>query len=142
MEARLIGQPIRVSTENRTAQCLVATGFSKAPGANLERPFTVLRKILSHCHGMRRSGSAALDLCDLACGRLDGYYEWGLSPWDVMAGHAIVEAAGGQVSNTQGAEHDPYAKNILASNGQVHDHLLGLLAENSVVNPTRDDRYD
>lgn len=140
--ALLNGTAISVSNRSRIQEALVATGFSKAAGTSLEEPLKVLPRILSNCHGMRRGGSAALDLCDVACGRLDGYYEWGLAPWDVMAGHAIVESAGGRVSNCGGQSHDPFGKNIVASNGLVHEGLLGLLVENSVVNPTSDGKHD
>ena len=140
--AELNGKKISVSTREKAEQCLVATGFSKAADASLDRPLAVLRKILCNCHGMRRGGSAALDLCDLACGRIDAYYEWGLSPWDVMAGQAIVEAAGGRVSNTEGENHDPFGKSILATNGRVSMQLLGLLRANSVVDPSGHVRND
>lgn len=123
------GNPISVSTTTGCEASLLATGFSKGANADLERPLRNLEIVLRHCHGIRRSGSAALDLCDVACGRLDGFYEWQLNAWDVAAGQAIVEAAGGKVTKTDGNPHDPFGGSLCATNEHIHEELLGLLRD-------------
>ncbi len=78
---------------------------------------------------MRRTGSAALDLCYIACGRLDGFWEWKLHPWDTAAGRLIVEEAGGTVSDFTGGRHRLAGPETAASNRHLHPALLGLLAD-------------
>ena len=68
-------------------------------------------------------------MCDVACGRLDGFYEWQLNAWDVAAGQAIVEAAGGKVTKTDGNPHDPFGGSLSATNEHIHEELLGLLRD-------------
>lgn len=121
------GVPIGISKTAELSRALVASGFPYDREAKADRLLAVLRRVLTNTHGFRRAGSASLDMCDLACGRLDGYYEWHLSPWDVAAGHAIVEAAGGRITNDQGAAHALFAGNTVATNGAIHDALLDLL---------------
>ena len=75
-------------------------------------------------HGVRRAGSAALDLCNVACGRYDGFWEFNLNPWDTAAGVLIVEEAGGRVTDFSGGPFDIASRETLASNGHVHDALL------------------
>ena len=77
-----------------------------------------------HSHGVRRAGSAALDLCNVASGRFDGFWEFNLNPWDTAAGVLIVEEAGGRVTNFAGGPFDIASRETLASNGLVHDSLL------------------
>lgn len=126
--ARRNGAPISVSRPARLSEALVGTGFVFMEDERLDRVLRILREVLRQSHGVRRAGSAALDLCDLAAGRLDAFYETGLAPWDVVAGQAIVEAAGGRVSAFDGGAHDVYGQNILASNGPLHQSMLELLA--------------
>ena len=78
--------------------------------------------------GIRRTGSAALDLAYVACGRVDGFWEFGLKPWDVAAGALIVEEAGGHVSNIDGSPLDLAGAQIVASNGQLHQQMMEVLA--------------
>jgi myo-inositol-1(or 4)-monophosphatase len=73
---------------------------------------------------VRRLGSAAIDLCWVACGRFDGYYEFSLNAWDSAAGFLIVEEAGGRVSDFKGNRYSPYQEKIIATNGQIHDQLV------------------
>ncbi len=121
------GNPIRVSRAPSLDRALVATGFPPNRRERVDVLLPVVRRVLLECHGIRRAGAAALDLCDVAAGRLDAYYEWGLAPWDVVAGQAIVESAGGRVSATDGGAHDPFAGSILASNGVLHADAVRLV---------------
>ncbi len=121
------GQPIAVSQVATLSRALVVTGFPYDRRQRLPQLLGGLGAVLTTSHCVRRSGSAATDLCDLALGRSDGFYEIGLKPWDLAAGHAIVRAAGGQLSNLDGAAHDVFAANTVASNGRVHGELVALL---------------
>lgn len=123
------GKPIAVSQVAALARALVVTGFPYDRRERLPQLLGWLGSVLATAHCVRRSGSAATDLCDLAMGRSDGFYEIGLKPWDLAAGHAIVVAAGGQLSSLAGDPHDVFAANTVASNGLVHDELVGLLAQ-------------
>jgi len=78
-----------------------------------------------HTHGVRRAGSAALDLCYVACGRLDGFWEFNLNPWDTAAGVLMVQEAGGRVTDFKGGPFQLDSRETLASNGLVHGALLG-----------------
>jgi myo-inositol-1(or 4)-monophosphatase len=80
-------------------------------------------------HGVRRSGSAAIDLAYVSCGRLDGFWEFGLNPWDMAAGRLLVQDAGGRVSDMRGRPHYFGASHLLVSNGHVHDQMLEIFAE-------------
>ncbi|WP_291425226.1 inositol monophosphatase family protein [Deinococcus sp.] len=125
--AFLNGQPIgvsRVPTLNTPA--LVATGFPYDTSG--ERNLVHVAKILRLGVPLRRPGAAALDLCNVACGRMDAYWEYGTHPWDVAAGSLILEEAGGRVTDVRG-QPDPYAEMIVATNGQLHPELLALLQE-------------
>jgi len=130
--ATLNGQPIRVSSVDELRRSLLTTGF----------PYTVIQKgsnlghferFLTLCQAVRRAGSAALDLCHVACGRYDGFWEAGLSPWDVAAGSLIVEEAGGRMSNYRGLPFDVYGKQLLASNGRLHEAMIRVLEESNGV---------
>ncbi len=119
----LNGQPIHVSATSRLAECLVGTGFPsqkrhKNPNIYFYHHLTL------HTHGVRRAGSAALDLCNVACGRFDGFWEFNLNPWDTAAGVLIVEEAGGRVTNFSGGPFQLDSHETLASNGLVHDALV------------------
>jgi myo-inositol-1(or 4)-monophosphatase len=121
------GQPIRVSAVATLAKALLATGFPYDRRERLPQLLTWLSRALKRSHDIRRGGSAALDLCEVACGRLDGFFEVGLQPWDLAAGQAIVTAAGGMVTAFDGSAHDLFAANTLASNGQIHAELVSLV---------------
>jgi len=121
--AQLNGQPIRVSKIAHLKECLVATGFPshkrhKNPNIHFYHQITL------RTHGVRRAGSAALDLCNVACGRFDGFWEFNLNPWDTAAGVLIVEEAGGKVSRFDGSPFLLDSRETLASNGLVHEELL------------------
>jgi myo-inositol-1(or 4)-monophosphatase len=121
--AQLDGKPIHVSKAAQLKECLVATGFPshkrhKSPNIYFYHQITL------RTHGVRRAGSAALDLCNVACGRFDGFWEFNLNPWDTAAGVLIVEEAGGRVSDFQGGAFQLNSRETLASNGAIHDILL------------------
>lgn len=121
--AHLNGQPIRVSATARLSECLVGTGFPSQK--RHKNPNIYFYQQITLCtHGVRRAGSAALDLCNVACGRFDGFWEFNLNPWDTAAGVLIVEEAGGRVTNFAGGPFQLDSRETLASNGLVHDALI------------------
>jgi myo-inositol-1(or 4)-monophosphatase len=126
--AQLNGKPIHVSKAAQLKECLVATGFPsqkrhKNPNIHFYHQITL------HSHGVRRAGSAALDLCNVASGRFDGFWEFNLNPWDTAAGVLIVEEAGGKVSRFDGSAFRIDSSETLASNGLVHEALVHEFAE-------------
>ncbi len=121
--ARLNGAPIRVSRTARLAESLVATGFPshkrhKNPNIHFYHQITL------RSHGVRRAGSAALDLCYVSCGRFDAFWEFNLNSWDTAAGVLLVEEAGGKVTNFSDAPFSIDSREVLASNGLVHQEIL------------------
>ncbi|NDY42170.1 inositol monophosphatase [Dissulfurirhabdus thermomarina] len=119
--------PVRVSAAADLGEALLATGF---PYDVQERPAPVLEAlgaVLVRAQGIRRAGSAALDLAGVACGRLDGFWEIKLKPWDTAAGALLVEEAGGRVSTFDGGPWSPFTPEIAASNGRLHGAMLDLL---------------
>lgn len=125
--ATLDGRTITVSDVADTGRALVATGFPYDRRARATELVEVLARVLTEVQDIRRVGSAALDLCWVAAGRFDAYWEYGLKPWDSAAGHLIVEEAGGSITDLAGARYDPDAPAILASNGLVHDRLRSVI---------------
>jgi myo-inositol-1(or 4)-monophosphatase len=121
--AHLDGAPIHVSSTAHLKECLVATGFpSHKRHQNPNIHF--YHQITLRTHGVRRAGSAALDLCNVACGRFDGFWEFNLNAWDTAAGALIVEEAGGKVSRFDGSAFEIDSRETLASNGLLHPALL------------------
>jgi len=121
--ATLNGEPIRVTTTTDLAPALILTGFPFKASQYLEDFITVFRELLPAASGLRRCGSAAIDLSYVACGRADGFWEFGLSPWDIAAGSLIVEEAGGLVTDVElGCRHIETG-NVLASNARIHEEL-------------------
>jgi myo-inositol-1(or 4)-monophosphatase len=121
--ARLNGQAIHVSATANLGECLVATGFpSQKRHKNPNIYF--YHQITLRTHGVRRAGSAALDLCNVASGRYDGFWEFNLNPWDTAAGVLMVEEAGGKVTDFSGGQFQLASRETLASNGPVHAALL------------------
>jgi myo-inositol-1(or 4)-monophosphatase len=127
--ARLNGKPIRVSTTSNLGASLLCTGF---PYDRRERRRFYLcfwEELMTRAQGVRRTGSAALDLAYVAAGRTDGFWEFGLRPWDVAAGALIIEEARGRTTNIDGSELDLAGANILATNGRLHDEMRDVLAQ-------------
>lgn len=115
---------IATSKSKSISESLVATGFSTYGGTKLDLEMTVFQKLIEKSRGVRRSGSAALELCMLAEGALDGFWEYGLKPWDTAAGSLIVLEAGGSVTNQNGEKFHPDQEVVVASNGKIHKELL------------------
>ena len=121
--ATLNGKKIQVSTTSRLADCLIGTGFPshkrhKNPNIHFYHQLTL------RSHGVRRAGSAALDLCNVAAGRFDGFWEFNLNPWDTAAGIVIAEEAGARITDFSGGPFQLNSRETLATNGLVHDALL------------------
>jgi myo-inositol-1(or 4)-monophosphatase len=127
--AYLNNRRIKVSQCRRLEDSLASTGFpSRKRHLNINIHF--YHQMAMASHGVRRTGSAALDLAYVACGRLDAFWEFGLKPWDMAAGSLIVREAGGAVSDMRGGPHSVTSSNdLLADNRAVHDQILALFAE-------------
>jgi len=126
--AELNGEPIAVSATARLEHALLGTGF---PYDRREHRYFYLgfaADFMMSAQGIRRNGSAALDLCYVACGRLDGFWEWKLHPWDVAAGTLIVREARGAISDFHGAAFDLFGQQTLASNGHLHAAMVATLS--------------
>jgi len=119
--------PIWVSDKSGLNNALVVTGFPYAYAEWVDLYIKAIGELIRDCHGLRRLGSAALDLAYVAAGRMEAFFEFGLNPWDVAAGALIVEEAGGYVSDFEGKETYLFDKQILATNGKVHTDVLKVL---------------
>ncbi|MGC2057552.1 MAG: inositol monophosphatase family protein [Candidatus Sulfotelmatobacter sp.] len=126
--ARLNGEPIHVSKTATLKESLLATGFPSHKRHKNPNIF-FYHQITLHTHGVRRAGSAALDLCNVASGRYDGFWEFNLNPWDTAAGVLIVEEAGGKVTRFDGSPFELNSRETLASNGLLHEALLAEFGE-------------
>ncbi|MFP4548862.1 MAG: inositol monophosphatase family protein [Fidelibacterota bacterium] len=122
--AFLNDKPIHVSGNETLKASLLSTGFPYDLSDHFERNMQLFSKIYRKTQGIRRAGSAALDLCYVACGRFDGFWEYDLNPWDVAAGSLIVSEAGGKLTNFTGGKLDIYSDEIMATNGLIHRELL------------------
>jgi myo-inositol-1(or 4)-monophosphatase len=131
--AALNGEPIRVSETEEPIRALIATGLPY-DRERMPEAMELFGRFAALSRGMRRLGAAALDLCYVACGRLDGYYERGIWPWDIAAGSLILEEAGGEITGYRGDALELGGKEVVASNGRLHEAMIGLTGE--------DDRRD
>ena len=127
--AWLNGRKMKVSATEKLTRSLLATGFPYDVRQRPEKVMAALEKVLTRSQGVRRAGAAALDLAYVACGRLEGFWEIKLKPWDTAAGILLVEEAGGMVTDFQGGPYSPFIPEIISSNGHVHGELVGLLKE-------------
>jgi len=126
--AYLNNRRIRVSQTKLLANALVATGFpSRKRHLNFNIHF--YHQLGMQTHGVRRCGSAAIDLAYVACGRLDAFWEFGLNPWDLAAGCLLVAEAGGKYSGMHGEPHNVRGPDLLVDNGLLHDEMVGLFGE-------------
>ncbi len=121
--ARLNGHMISVSAEADLARSVVATGFPYDHDEHADDLSVVLREVLRRVNGIRRLGSAALDLAWVAAGRYEGYWELGIAPWDGAAGMVLVREAGGRVTDPLGRDSTPHMGIVVATNGHVHEEL-------------------
>jgi myo-inositol-1(or 4)-monophosphatase len=127
--ARLNGRRIRVSKTPALDLALLATGFPYDRRERRHFYLTFWEAFMMRTQGVRRTGSAALDLCYVACGRVDAFWEFGLHPWDVAAGALIVNEAGGRVTNADGSRLDINARQILATNRRLHRAMCATIAK-------------
>jgi myo-inositol-1(or 4)-monophosphatase len=130
--ASLNGSPMRVSTETTPKRALLGTGFAYVDDT-IHQNLDVFARMLPQVQSIRRPGAAALDLCSVAAGRLDGFWEIGLNPWDVAAGNLIVQEAGGTVTAADGSPYRLGEPTLVASNGHLHGKLLSMLDLGSAV---------
>ena len=129
--ATLNGKKIHVSQVKKVHEALLVTGFPYNRNEIMPQLLTRFENFLRACHDVRRLGSAALDLCWVAAGRLDGYWEQNLNPWDVAAGTLILTEAGGKVTDFNGKKWpkmQDFGLEILASNGKIHTEMKNILA--------------
>jgi myo-inositol-1(or 4)-monophosphatase len=126
--ATLNGAPLRVSDIERVEDALLVTGFPYDVREHPERSLPLFEAFLMRAQGIRRDGSAALNLCYLAAGRFDGFWEGHLSPWDMAAGVLIVREAGGVVTDYEGGAFRLERPEILASNARIHEEMKTVLA--------------
>ncbi len=121
------GVRMRVSNARSLDEALISTGFPYRSVDHVDQYLAVLREYMVRCRGVRRHGSAAIDLAYLAAGRFDGFFETGLMAWDIAAGMLLIEEAGGRVTTFEGGDNPLFDGQILASNGRVHDEMLGVV---------------
>jgi len=119
--------PIRVSKVSSIQDALIATGFPYSNFSQMESFMKSLSLFMENSHGLRRLGSAAIDLAYLACGRFEAFYEYNLNVWDVAAGAFIVQQAGGKVSDFSGGDQYLFGKEIVAANENIFEEFLGLI---------------
>lgn len=126
--AVLNNRPVRVSTTASLMESLLSTGFPYDIRTSMLTNLDHWANFAMNAQALRRDGAAALDLCYVACGRYDGFWELNLSPWDMAAGGLIVTEAGGRVSDFDGGEFSSYKPEIIASNGLIHDRMVEVIA--------------
>ena len=126
--AWLNNRRIRVSAVSRLESSLLCTGFPTRR-RHLNTNVHFYHQLAMATHGVRRTGSAAIDLAWVACGRLDGFWEFGLNPWDMAAGRLLVAEAGGRVTDMRGAPHTFQSPHLLADNGHVHEQIVEIFNE-------------
>lgn len=127
--AFLNGEPIRVSRETNLKESLIATGFPYYDYSRMAAFLELFRWCIKNTHGLRRLGSAAVDLAYVACGRFEAFYEYGLNAWDVAAGSLIVHEAGGKVSDFSGGDDFLFGREIVAANNPLFNPFLEKVRE-------------
>jgi myo-inositol-1(or 4)-monophosphatase len=127
--ATLNGRPIQVSARRNLNEALVATAFPWREKSILARYLKGFTQVFARVADIRRGGSAALDLAYVACGRCEGFWELGLSPWDIAAGHLLVKEAGGYISDFSGGNNHIWVGDVIAGNSHTHGFLLGVIQD-------------
>lgn len=122
-------KPIQVSDETKAIKACLVTGFPYTYINLPNGPLEIFGRFIRKGVPVRRLGSAAIDLCWVACGRFDGFYEHKLETWDSAAGYLIVKEAGGRVTDFNGKEFSHYQKQLVATNGKIHDEILDVINE-------------
>jgi myo-inositol-1(or 4)-monophosphatase len=133
--AYLNDRRLRVSRRTRLHDALIGTGFPFRRGDNFKRYVMMFETVMQHCAGLRRPGAASLDLCYVAAGWYDGFFETGLSPWDIAAGALMITEAGGLVGNFTGEADYLYHREVVAGNPKVYGQLVQMLAPFTRVTP-------
>ena len=133
--AYLNDRRIRVSKRTRMLEALIGTGFPFRKGDNFQRYMKMFEDVMVQCAGLRRPGAASLDLCYVAAGYYDGFFETGLSPWDIAAGSLIITEAGGLVGNFTGEPDFMYQREIVAGTPRIYGQLVKTLAQYTRVIP-------
>jgi myo-inositol-1(or 4)-monophosphatase len=124
---------LRVSKRTRLAESLIGTGFPFRKGDNFKRYLKMFEDVMQSCAGLRRPGAAALDLCHVAAGHYDGFFETGLSPWDLAAGSLMITEAGGLIGNFTGEADYLYRRELVAGNPKIYGQLVKMLAPYSRI---------
>jgi len=119
---------LRVSKRTRLSDSLIGTGFPFRKGDNFKRYMAMFESVMQNCAGLRRPGAAALDLCYVAAGYYDGFFETGLNPWDIAAGALMITEAGGLIGNFTGEADYLYQREVVAGNPKVYAQLVQILA--------------
>ncbi|WP_345951853.1 inositol monophosphatase family protein [Mucilaginibacter sp. PAMB04274] len=127
--AYLNGAEIKVSNTPSISSSLLATGFPYYDFTKQQQYINVFTELMKSCHGLRRMGSAAVDLAYTACGRFEAFYEYNLNPWDVAAGVLIVRQAGGDVVNFSGGDEVINTRELLATNGKITKEMLEMISQ-------------
>jgi myo-inositol-1(or 4)-monophosphatase len=125
--AFLNGAPLRVSSAERLVDALLVTGFPYDVHSRVDEVVGLFGAFVGQARAVRRLGSAAIDLCWVAAGRMDGFWEADLKPWDVAGGALVVAEAGGRITGTDGAPFTSRRGHVLASNGRIHDAMLDVI---------------
>ena len=125
--ATLNGAAVTVRSTPALSESLITTGFPYRAYDHIDLYLGVLKTFMAEARGVRRPGSASVDLAWVACGRFDGFFETGLKPWDVAAGIVLVREAGGRISDYAGDPDPSFTAQIVASNGPIHDDILTIL---------------
>ncbi len=120
------GASIKVTEASKIDESLFATGFPYHNFEKIDQYLAIINGLMKNAHGIRRMGSAAVDLAYVACGRYEGYFEYNLNPWDVAAGTLIVQEAGGTVTDFSGGDNFTFGRELVAG-GPVHQELLALV---------------
>jgi myo-inositol-1(or 4)-monophosphatase len=127
--ARLNGRPLRVSSANELVDAMLVTGFPYDVHSRVDEIVGLFAAFVGKARAVRRLGSAAIDLCYVAAGRMDGFWESDLKPWDIAGGALIVAEAGGTVSDLAGGGFTSRSRQVLASNGWLHDAMLAVIRD-------------
>ena len=135
-KAFLNGKEIFVSKSDKFADCLIATGFPVKDFSRMKNFQNTTEFFMQNTRGLRRIGAAAVDLCYVACGRFDAFFEYNLSPWDVAAGALIVKQAGGKVSDFSGGENYIFGREAVASNSSIYVIFREIVKSNFIPKNT------